>query len=1066
MLHWYKNYGRALFLGNAFCRGLLAFIVLGLTPLTAWSAQSCNPDLRFTINTPGPYFLGDTLRISANLGAGNIAEGSWQDIYAFGYALNCHARQDFATCTSEGNVVEFLGNLSTNCKRPDGSDVVLQFPESNVIPITTSDGPIRTGANEQCNVQFDFRVLELNGIDNQVIQAMGWPIDGAPATVCSNGLTSRASSTLAFRIAECGIDLEKQVSVDGQNWFDADTAGSAPSLNLGGTAYYRLIVRNTGSVDYAARVLVVDNALGIDTTIPALAAGDEVILTGDQISALTAVGRCQVVGSLQNVSSVEAACRTGESPVGASAQDSAYVVCSDVLSPSIDIEKATNGQDADNPTGPQIPVGDPVTWTYVVTNTGNTALSNVAVSDDQGVAVSCPKTTLAAGESMVCTANGIAVAGQYANVGTVTADPPAGPAVSDTDPSHYFGTGSQSIAIKKEISVDGGATWHDANDVGSAAVAVYPSDALYRFTVTNNGSAPLKNVVVNDAVLGVTNYLIGDMAIGAEVVLTSGQIPELAVTDRCTARGTFTNTATAAGQSAETDAPTDDSDTAVLQCIGEPHITIKKEISPTGTDPWYDDETPAQQFPSDAYYRITVTNDGTTPLVNVIVEDGDLLLYKEIGSLAVGETVVLAHGEYPELYVTDRCDGAGEVGNTAIASGDSQDDPNDDVTDSDSASLICVGSPAIAIKKEVSVDNVNWFDANSEGEAVVALAPADAWYRVTISNLGGVDLVNVVLNDGALGIVDHVVGAIAAGQQVVLTSGQLEALYYPGRCTGRGAFGNTANAQGESADTGAETSLATDEAWLVCTGTPDIQIVKEISIDGGVTWYDGATPNQLPPSDASYRLTVTNTGNADLENVLVNDTTLGIVDYPVGGLLIGETVVLDEGDLSELFVANRCTEGGQYVNTASASGQSLDFPYGGVNDSDDATLVCQESYDICATGGRPNRLKMMYDGDDDISHQQGASAIIVPTVVNFPATPVTIEVYGKSLVATFTNVPVGGMFYVEDPSKSGKIPPTITIKIYDGNTLLQTITFHGSCSAPLNVGDDFGGAVIVGAEYY
>ena len=58
--------------------------------------------------------------------------------------------------------------------------------------------------------------------------------------------------------------------------------------------------------------------------------------------------------------------------------------------PDIDIEKATNGEDADTPTGPQIPVGGDVTWTYVVTNTGNVDLTNVTVVDDQGVAVQLP----------------------------------------------------------------------------------------------------------------------------------------------------------------------------------------------------------------------------------------------------------------------------------------------------------------------------------------------------------------------------------------------------------------------------------------------------------------------------------------------------------------------------------------------------------------------------------------------------------------------------------------------------------------------------------------------------
>lgn len=105
----------------------------------------------------------------------------------------------------------------------------------------------------------------------------------------------------------------------------------------------------------------------------------------------------------------------------------------------VEIEKATNGEDADRAPGPGIPVGDPVEWTYVVTNTGDLPLEGVTVSDDQGVDVSCPGTTLDPGESMTCTGSGTAEAGQYSNLGTVTAQTAGGDSVTDQDRSHYFG---------------------------------------------------------------------------------------------------------------------------------------------------------------------------------------------------------------------------------------------------------------------------------------------------------------------------------------------------------------------------------------------------------------------------------------------------------------------------------------------------------------------------------------------------------------------------------------------------------------------------------------------------
>jgi uncharacterized repeat protein (TIGR01451 family)/LPXTG-motif cell wall-anchored protein len=128
--------------------------------------------------------------------------------------------------------------------------------------------------------------------------------------------------------------------------------------------------------------------------------------------------------------------------------------------PSINIEKATNGEDADTPTGPVISVGDTVTWTYVVTNTGDVDLTNVNVSDDQGVTPVLKSGDvgndgiLSVNEIWIYEATGLAVLGQYENLGSVTADH-GQDEVSDDDPSHYFG---QQVLASATL---GDTVWYD-----------------------------------------------------------------------------------------------------------------------------------------------------------------------------------------------------------------------------------------------------------------------------------------------------------------------------------------------------------------------------------------------------------------------------------------------------------------------------------------------------------------------------------------------------------------------------------------------------------------------------
>lgn len=107
--------------------------------------------------------------------------------------------------------------------------------------------------------------------------------------------------------------------------------------------------------------------------------------------------------------------------------------------PSLSLTKLINGLDISAPPGPSLPVGSPVTWQYVVKNTGPRSLG-FAVTDDQGVQVTCPKTFVMPGEMVICAGSGTAQAGQYKNVGTVKAPlSPMPGEITVIDASWYFG---------------------------------------------------------------------------------------------------------------------------------------------------------------------------------------------------------------------------------------------------------------------------------------------------------------------------------------------------------------------------------------------------------------------------------------------------------------------------------------------------------------------------------------------------------------------------------------------------------------------------------------------------
>ena len=207
-----------------------------------------------------------------------------------------------------------------------------------------------------------------------------------------------------------------------------------PSIVVGDTVTWTYVVTNTGNVDLVD-VVVTDDIEGVISCPAAtLAVGES--MTCSATGTATA-------GQYTNNSDV-----VGTDPVGTNVTDEDPSNYFGVDS-AIDVEKATNTVDADVAPGPSIAVGDTVTWTYVVTNTGNVDLDSIVLTDDIEGVITCPATTLVVGDSFTCTATGIATLGQYANNADVVGVDPQGSTVTDADPSHYIGEPEPSIDIEK-----------------------------------------------------------------------------------------------------------------------------------------------------------------------------------------------------------------------------------------------------------------------------------------------------------------------------------------------------------------------------------------------------------------------------------------------------------------------------------------------------------------------------------------------------------------------------------------------------------------------------------------
>ncbi|WP_307218642.1 hypothetical protein [Microbacterium sp. SORGH_AS_0888] len=343
---------------------------------------------------------------------------------------------------------------------------------------------------------------------------------------------------------------------------------------------YSFRVQNTGNVTVSALTIgeVAFSGTGelsaIDCPVTTLAPGAITTCTADYVATQADID----AGTITNT-----AVATGNTPAGppVSSNESDAVIDAP-RTPGLALVKEADVT--------QPKVGDTITYTFTLTNTGNVTITNPSISETEfsgtgdAPVIECAATTsLAPGESLVCTATYVVTqadvdAGGVTNVATGTGEPPTGVDPPE-DPSSSVEvpiTPAPGLSIVKTASVD------TVTQVGQVVD--------YTFLITNTGNVTLTDIAVQEGSFSGAGQLSAVTCPAEAARLAPGDSVTCSATYRVVLAdlnsGELSNTASAIG-TPPSGPPTGSNDSTV----NIPAISPTGNLPPTGVElpamlPW------------------------------------------------------------------------------------------------------------------------------------------------------------------------------------------------------------------------------------------------------------------------------------------------------------------------------------------------------------------------------------------------------------------------------------------------------------------------------------------------
>lgn len=812
----------------------------------------------------------------------SLAPGA--DCVLTGTLLVTQAQIDSGNIENEASVSSdaLPGPLSDSVNTPIAQTRALSIDKRALTPDYSAIGD---------TLSYEFDVTNLGNVtittpitvDDDRIANVTCPVLPAGGLVPNGVLTCAATDTVDQADIDAGSVTNIASASDGVTASPIDTATinavQSSSLSftktaspltfsaVGDTITYDYVVTNTGNVTVTAPISVNDDQISV--TCPALPAGGLLPNATLACQASDTITQADIdVGSLTN---------TASATDGTTTSNEAAATVTATQAPVLELTKTATPQTF-------AAAGDTITYEYVVTNAGNTTITDViSITDDQIATVTCPALPaggLAPEATLTCVAQDV-VSQEDIDAGELTNTASASDGVTTSGPVSETVTADQTPELTLLKTADAS---------GLSSPAVVGEEIAYTITAENTGNVSLVGVSVNDPLLG------GDVTADCVFPATRGALGvgetatcnvSYAITQADINAGAVENTASVVGNDPDGADIFDQNDDPIVTAIS---AVPAFEVEKTATEINF-------TAPGDiATYEYVVTNTGNTTIIDPITVTDDRIASVNCPALPAGGLPPSQTLTCNASYVVTQSDlDIGSVTNLASA------------TDGTTTSLLT--------SETIPADQSPGLTITKTSPDTSFVAAGDVLtYDFAIENTGNVTLTgDIEVTDDRIGTFVCFTGNLVPGAIEVCQSSDIATL----------------------ADLDA--GFVTNQAFATNGGLTTIPVTLTIDADQNPELVFEkralATSFTVAGDTLSYEYEVRNTGNVTINAIAVTDDRISAISCPATSLAPSESFVCTASDTVDQDDVNA----GQVTNNAGVNG----IPTGGDLEAQTATVTVE-----------------------------------------------------------------------------------------------------------------------------